>query len=232
MEIIFYNGVNDLIVKFLDEYGVEVHTVYQAFKKGNVKNPYDRTVYGVGYIGTGRYSVFDSNCNWKQRYSAWRGLLGRCYPEKTRAMWKSYDDCEVCNEWLNYQNFAEWYDDNLYHVDNERMHVDKDILVPGNRIYSPDFCLIVPQRINMLFMERRNKSNGLPTGVGYSTSSYNPYNATYNGKYLGVFKTIDDAQEAYFKAKENCIKEIADEYKDKIPKKLYEALYNWKMSDK
>ena len=27
------------------------------------------------------------------------------------------------------------------------------------------------------------------------------------------------------------IKKIADEYKDKIPQKLYEALYNWKIEE-
>ena len=46
-------------------------------------------------------------------------------------------------------------------------------------------------------------------------------------KYLGCYETIEKAFQAYKQFKEQYIKEIADEYKDKIPKELYEAMYNW-----
>jgi hypothetical protein len=46
---------------------------------------------------------------------------------------------------------------------------------------------------------------------------------------LGHFKSINEAFNAYKTAKEKYIKHIADEYKDKIPKKLYDAMYNWEV---
>ena len=47
-----------------------------------------------------------------------------------------------------------------------------------------------------------------------------------NIKTVGRFYNSEDAFICYKEAKEKYIKEVADEYKDKIPQKLYEALYN------
>ena len=62
-----------------------------------------------------------------------------------------------------FQNFAKWFDDNKYEVDG-RLHIDKDILYPNCKIYSPETCLLIPQRINMLFLNKPNK-RGLPNGI-------------------------------------------------------------------
>lgn len=43
-------------------------------------------------------------------------------------------------------------------------HLDKDILVAGNKIYSPETCLFVPNRINSLLI-RGVKTGPLPLGV-------------------------------------------------------------------
>ena len=72
--------------------------------------------------------------------------------------------------WHNYQNFAQWFNENRYDVEG-RLHIDKDILYPGNKIYCPDTCLLVPQRINMLFLNKPNK-RGLPNGIIKSSDKY------------------------------------------------------------
>lgn len=51
----------------------------------------------------------------------------------------------------------------------------------------------------------------------------------YAGKELGIYQTLEDAYAVYAKAKENKIKEVADEYKNIIPKETYEALYRYKV---
>ena len=102
--------------------------------------------------------------------------------------------------------------------------MDKDILYPENKIYSPQTCLLVPQRINMLFMTRPNKS-GLPNGV--RKESKGTFSAVYNGKNLGKFDSIKDAETAHYKAKLEVIKQVAEEYKEIIPQKVYDALINW-----
>ena len=92
-------------------------------------------------------------------------------------------------------------------------------------MYSPNTCVISPQRINMLFMKKPNKYN-LPNGI--KPSSKGRYESKYNGKYLGVFNSIEDAIMAHDMAKSEALIQIANEYKDKIPDNLYKALINWK----
>ena len=48
-------------------------------------------------------------------------------------------------------------------------------------------------------------------------------------KHLGTFKTIEEAFQAYKKENEKCLKEYADKYKNKLPKKVYDALYSYKV---
>ena len=47
--------------------------------------------------------------------------------------------------------------------------------------------------------------------------------------YLGVFETPKQAFQVYKQAKEDYIKEVAEEYKGKIDNRLYEALMNYEV---
>ena len=67
MKIIKYNSYSDIIVEFQDKYKVKVPTNYGNFKKGMVRNPYDKTVYDVGYFGIGKYSIK----NHQKIYNVW-----------------------------------------------------------------------------------------------------------------------------------------------------------------
>ena len=111
------------------------------------------------------------------------------------------------------------------------MCLDKDILFKGNKIYSPDTCVFVPNRINNLFTKRQNDRGEYPIGVYYHKSKFNPqcsiyadFNKKYKQKHLGTFDTPEEAFHKYKKFKEQYIKEVAEEYKDLIPTKLYEAM--------
>lgn len=135
-----------------------------------------------------------------------------------------YGISTVCEEWLNFQVFAKWYNENIYQVGTERMHLDKDILVKGNKFYSPDTCLIVPQRINMLFMQKPNKYN-LPNGI--LPIANGRYSARYGGNHIGNFDTLEEATAAHEREKRKAIKRVANEYKEVIPDKVYKALLAW-----
>lgn len=224
MKIVEYNGHRDVVVEFQDEHKAKVHTAYGNFKRSQVRNPYDKTVYDVGYLGEGKYKVYIDQDHLEPVYNVWRTLLGRCCTERHREQFPAYADCTVCEEWLCYQNFAEWWNQNMYHVGTERMHLDKDILFKGNKIYSPKTCILVPQRINMLFMKKPNKY-GLPTGIKPTDSGR--YDAKYNGKHLGTFDTVEQAELAHEEAKRKAIKEVAEEYRQVIPDKVYRALLAW-----
>lgn len=227
MEIIGYNIQSDMRIKFLDQYGYETNTTYSNFIKGQIKNPYDKTIYGVGCLGEGKYKAYMKGVHIQtKKYTAWQNMLCRCYHEKDRHLHATYEECIVCDEWLNYQNFAQWYDDNFYDVeDGKRMHIDKDILCKGGKIYSPETCIFVPQRINMLFMKKsRITDSDLPTGIRRTSTGFI---AEYNTKYLGNYESLEEATTEYEKEKRMHIKELANEYRDRLPPYVYSVLLAW-----
>lgn len=225
MKIVRYGSHEDIDIEFLDDFHyIKEHQVYSNFKSGGVKNPYDKTICNVGYIGVGKYKT-GTETKHTEEYQNWTCMIRRCYDEKLKERYSAYyGDCIVCNEWHNFQIFSEWWNNNIYRVGTERMHLDKDILYKNNRVYSPETCILVPQRINMLFMHKPNKYN-LPNGV--KPSSNEKYEAKYNGKYLGVFGSVEEAAIAHNKEKKKVIIQIANEYKDQIPVRVYDALINW-----
>jgi len=204
---------------------------YDHFKDGAIINPMYPSVYNIGYFGIGKYvaRLSGSNKNTSQ-YQTWHSMMSRCYDKKSK-IHKSYKDCSVCNEWLNYQNFAKWYDDNFYQIPNEVMCLDKDILHKGNKVYSPENCVFAPNRINVLFIKTDSKRGNFPIGVYYNKLNKN-YRAQFNAInkiMLDSFDTPEKAFECYKKEKEKYIKQIADEYKNKIPNNLYKAMINYKV---
>lgn len=231
--IVNYVCYNDITVQF-KKTGELVKTTYSNFKKGKIKSRFTPSVFGVGYIGYEK--SIDENGELYDSYIRWKSMLKRCYYDKCQKTCPTYKGCCVCEEWLNYSNFKKWYDENYYEIENQTMNLDKDILVKNNKIYSPNTCVFVPQNINTLFT-KNNKSRGkYPIGVCKPNNS-NKFkaqcNTFYNGKSklkgLGYYNTIEDAFNAYKQFKETEIKQMADYYKDKIPDKLYEAMYNYKV---
>ena len=224
MKIIKYRNYNDIDVEFLDDYHfIKEHQAYVNFKSGGIKNPYDKTMGGVGYIGVGKYKLHNEDLSNTPAYEAWTCMLMRCYIRKEKSS-TYYGDVTVCDEWLCYQTFAEWYYNHYYQV-NERLQLDKDIKNPNSKQYSPENCMLVPQRINLLFVNLPNK-RGVPCGI---EKQKNGYLAKYNDEKLGKYPTLEEAYSVYANAKENKIKEVADEYKEIIPSDIYDTLVNYKV---
>ena len=230
MEIIRYNRNDDIDIYFEEYDWVFKNATYQCFKQGSIVCPYERRTYGVGYIGEGIYKTRENSKKTKT-YIIWSGILKRCYSIEGKNV--TYKNCEVCEEWHNFQNFAKWYEENYYECNKEKMHLDKDILYKGNKIYSPKTCIFVPQRINNLFTKRQNDRGSNKIGVTWHKRDkvYEVNCNNYNGKhkYLGRFKTEEEAYQSYKIYKEKVIKQVADEYKPYIPRELYDAMYRYKV---
>jgi len=170
----------------------------------------------------------------KQR---WRSMMARCYNPAVIQKYPSYADCRVHIGWHNIENFVAWFVDNYYelpikYVHKEPVCVDKDILIRGNRIYSSDTCLLVPQTINTLFRPHRKRWK-YPLGVSYNEKE-GAYSSRFsiNGKIVARadgFPNPEDAFAFYKKHKEAYIKQVADKYQSHIPQKLYDALYAWEV---
>lgn len=223
MKIIKYNSSDDMEVQF--DNGIIKKCYYYDFINGRISNPLDKTNYNIGYLGIGEYGYKDKS------YSSWRRMLQRCYDEKFLLKFPTYIGCSVCEDWHNFQNFARWYDENYYIIPNKGMELDKDILIKGNKIYSPETCVFVPQDINYLFVKCDRSRGDYPIGVHLHSDKdkfiAQCHNINKKAIYIGKYYTTGEAFEAYKHYKEKLIKDIADMYYGLIPEKLYNAMYTY-----
>lgn len=225
--IVKYVTSQEVYVKF-ENCPYDIKTSYSYVQNGSIKNPYHPTCYGVGYLGVGKYKPC---VNGKKTiaYTKWTGMMERCYAPKYKNSHASkLKTSSVCEYWHNFQNFAEWHEKNYYGVDEEIMCLDKDILVKNNRVYSPETCIYVPNRINIMFTKSEAARGDLPIGVTLHKKRQ-IYGVKCSGYYVGEYKNIQDAFNAYKQFKENYIKQIANEYIHKIPNQLYEAMINYEV---
>ena len=225
--IIMYNTCKDMKVVFNNGY---IKTMqFKEFKNGTFKNPYSKTTHGIGFIGEGRYKKVGVNKKHSRSYQVWGRMMARCYGEKRFIKAPTYKDCTVCEEWHNFQNFAKWYEESYYEIIGDRVELDKDILIKGNKLYSPSTCICVPGKINCMFTKTDSKRGEFPIGVYYCKTREKFIAQCHMIKlgrqeYLGAYETQDEAFLSYKKFKEKYIKDTANEYRDKIPNKLYEAM--------
>ena len=212
MKIIAYRKSDDIDIQFLDEHGyIFEHQTYSNFKSGGIKNPYDRNICDIGYMGVGKYHCKYSNGIHTMEYQNWIAMIRRCYDERRKKTYSSYyGTCEVCSEWHNFQVFGTWYEQNFYQVGNERMHIDKDILYPGNKIYSPDTCILVPQRVNEIFHKNGKKivDTDLPETIRRRGDKFY---VEFRSKGIGTYDTVEECLEKYNIKKLEYLRNSADE---------------------
>lgn len=122
-----------------------------------LRDPLAKTVFGVGYIGVGQHKAHTKGADTKA-FSIWRAMLRRCYYRGSQHHQPSYEGGIVAEEWHNFQTFAEWFEQH-YPKDGGKYQLDKDILVPGNKIYSPKTCSFVTQRENLAGRKFRRDKN-------------------------------------------------------------------------
>lgn len=237
MKIIEYYGAYNIIIEFQDEYKYKTKATYQQFINGEVFNPYDKRVFNIGYLGDGKYESCLNGIK-NKIYKCWNHIFERCYNPYKLNKQPTYIDCYIDEEWHCFQNFAKWYEENYYECNGEVMQLDKDILVKGNKIYSPETCIFVPERINKLFTKRQNHRGNYPIGVKEHGGRLEVYcnifkDGKYKQKYLASFPLNKPFQAftCYKQFKENYIKQVADEYYSKglIPKKLYDVMYKYEV---
>ena len=237
MIITGYRNARNIDVYFPEYDWIAEHKEYDKFKNGNIKCPYERRYYGVGYIGEGRYKAW-KNGKSTRVYRTWNSMLKRCYSEKLHEKYPTYIGCTSSDEFHNFQNFGEWDEDNFYQVEGERMELDKDILMKHNKIYSPETCIYVPKTINTLFVKKDRNRGESAIGTSYHKRDriyevwcqmINPKTGKSKHKYLGRYNTELEAFNVYKYYKEKNIKEVADYFKKEIPSELYNAMYRYEV---
>ena len=234
MKIVEYNNTLNIMVEFQDKYKTKVKTTYQNFLLGKVKNPYNISIYGFGIIG----NKYSSKINGKgtKEYNIWRHILLRCFDIKYKEKYPAYKDVTCCEEWLLFENFYEWLhsqENCKQWLNGERWAIDKDILVKGNKLYSPETCCLVPNNINQLFAKSNAIRGKYPIGVHKTKDGMFEVHCSIKHKsiYIGRFDTFEKAFYAYKNFKENIIKKVAQEEYDSgnITKQCYEAMMKYEV---
>ena len=99
-----------------------------------------------------RYEKRNNTLNHKI-YVCWINMLHRCYSEDYHRTRPTYKNCKVCDEWMYLSNFVKDFKElpgykEFKEVNGEGFCLDKDIIVPGNEIYSKDTCSLVSKSKN------------------------------------------------------------------------------------
>lgn len=233
-ELIAIRNAKDVDILIDGKY-IREHIQYGNFKRGRFASRIQPRICGVGCIGEGEYVSKNPDGSHTEAYRKWHDMLMRCYREKTMEKNPLYKFVTVCDEWLNFQNFAKWFYENKIDIDEE-IHIDKDIIAGEQKIYSPDTCCIVPKTINILFKRQKKvyeENKKLPVGVQKQQGCINKYKVYMhaNGKtiYKGGFNSPEEAFQWYKTEKEKYIKEVTNSYKDVLPQRTYDALMNYEV---
>jgi len=200
---------------------------YGAIKKGQIRNPYEPRIYGVGYTGEGRFKSTKSSPHAKIYY-LWTHVLERCYSIEWQKNNPTYKMCSVDEKWHNFQNFAIWYEENFKPEYMEGWHLDKDIIIQGNKIYSSETCMFAPNELNALCKSTKKSEKGLLKAVVQSPNKHGKFFARIGRNNKRDNLCMRDTQEESFLDykinKEREFKKAAEKWKDKIPTEAYEAL--------
>lgn len=212
-------------VVIMDEHLTEIEVQIGNYRTGSFINPNTPRVQGVGYYGQGKY-VAKVNDVHTDEYADWRSMLLRCYSGR----YSAYEQVTVCKEWHNFQNFAEWANNNGI---GKGKNLDKDLLVKGSKVYSPETCTYLPQNVNTFI--KRQRFNDLPLGVDVvDTPNGTRFRSQgcFEGKveFYGLFSKVEDAFYAYKDRKEAIAKILAGKYKHCIDDRAYNALMNYTVS--
>ena len=230
-KVLKYNNARDVEIQFLKT-GFETTVQLVQVKSGYVKDKYLPSVYGVGVLGNKYPSEINGVIT--KEYKLWQSMLVRCYSDAYKKRQPTYEGCEVSDNFKSYEYFYEWCHKQIGFGNDGNgnpFHLDKDLLVKGNKVYNEDSCVFIPQEINSLLVKCAASRGEHLIGVHYHKRD-KAFVATVRknkGKqeHLGVFNTELEAFKAYKEAKESFIKEQANKWKGQIDDRAYEALVNY-----
>ena len=154
-------------------------------------------------------------------YAKWTAMLYRCYSKTWLHEQPSYLGCSVCTEWIYFSNFKSWMETQ----DWEGKDLDKDLLVYGNKVYSPETCCFVTKEVNSFLTKRQNHRGNYPIGVNKHYSGF--YYARISSKnrtmkHLGSFNNPLKAHRAWQLSKIKRTKELIETQTDNL---IVEGLY-------
>lgn len=177
----------------------------------------NKLVYGIG-LNDADYAVgpkIDGRQIICPFYRVWRSMIERCYDHKSHAKYPTYICCSVCPEWLRFSAFKAWMEAQEW----QGKALDKDLLIPGNKIYSPAACAFVDPSINSFLTDSAAIRGKFPIGVNLNKPA-KKYQASCNNQFikkkehLGLFDCPVKAHEAWRARKHELACQLADKQTD------------------
>lgn len=162
-------------------------------------------VYGRGvndYRGRG-----DSDTTLMPAYFPWKSMLERCYCPLWHERKPQYINHEVCEDWLTFSVFNDWYNANLPSGAKHRTDIEyvlhKNIYANATR-YAADTCFLLPKPLHTLISNYSENRSELPVGVRKIKGSVRyGVSIKIDGKRvsLGVYDTAEEAAHVYQEAR-------------------------------
>ena len=226
-KVLRYNDSKNVEIQFLTT-GYRKVAEMKEVKTGSIKDPYSPSIYGVGILGT-KYPTMVNGVITKE-YILWNHMLERCYSNTYQKKHPTYIGCEASENFKSFEYFYEWCHRQVG-FGNEGWHLDKDLLTKGDKVYSENTCVFLPQEINKVLTKREVSRGNHLIGVCWCNTkkAFVARVSKNKGKqeFLGRFKTEIEAFNAYKQAKEAFVKEQANKWESQIDDRAYNALMNY-----
>lgn len=163
-------------------------------------------------------------------YAKYKSMHKRCLVGGAEQRnYPRYTGCFTSENFKDFQFFAEWSSKQIgYEMEN--WHLDKDILIKGNKLYSENTCVFIPAEVNTLLNGNNNSRGKYPIGAYFNkrdkafTAHMRQHSKLHH---IGNYSNPQDAFVAYKHEKERYIKDVANKYKDIIDSRVYNALLNY-----
>lgn len=170
-----------------------------------------------------------------QSYIVWNNMLIRCYSNAEHTRYPRYRGCSVIEEWKDYKNFKQWFD--AYEYKSQEYHLDKDLLLMNNKVYSSDKCVFLPPQLNTILIKSNSIRGKYPVGV-VEDKRRGVFEASCRvedrkTQFLGYYKTPEEAFSVYKIFKEAHIKEVTNDWVASgkvLDPRAYQALVNYEIN--
>ena len=163
--VIDYVNYDNVQVMFLDEHKWTTLTTWKNLENGHLKNPFHKSVHGVGFLGVGYVST-KKNGQKTREYNLWMSMLDRCYSGK----YASYENVTVCDRWHCYSTFLEdlpkiknyelWKNGDKREYDLNKDLYYRDLGISTNdKVYSLETCQFLPKKLNASIQTHKTKNS-------------------------------------------------------------------------
>ena len=164
-------------------------------------------------------------------YTKWKNMIVRAKCKNVKKKYLTYFDVNICEDWKYLSNFIKWVDSQPNRC-WKSCDLDKDLLVTGNKEYSPTTTVFVPKTLNC-FVTGSDKNRGkFMLGVSfmkrhktkpYVSRCHNPFTDDSNSEHINYFSTELEAHKAWQAKKHEYACMLADLQEDeRVAKALRE----------